>query len=148
MKSQELIERSEKLFKDIEEYIKSVPDWIYYWIPPTVQSDSKNYPLKEYVLNYQDDWMDDIKLTVVDFNGVSVKVHIYLPPEEESPVFERYLILNHFERDVEYNKKAMNGQLNDIKIKELTEEIAYHKEQLKCAEEELNKLIEDKNREV
>ena len=91
---------------------------------------------------------DDKKLTVVDFNGVSVKVHIYLPSEEESPVFERYLILSHFERDVEYNKKAMNGQLNDIKIKELTEEIAYHKEQLRLAEKELNKLIEDKNREV
>ena len=143
MKAEELVEKSEKLLKEIEEYIKSVPNWIYYYLPPTLKSDSKNYPLKEYVLDHLDDWMDNIELSVQSFNCVSVKVHINLPPEEESPTFERYLILTHFERDVEYNKMAMDGQLNDYKIKELNSEIAYHKEQLRLATIELNKLIED-----
>lgn len=143
MKAEELVEKSTKLLKEIEEYIKSVPNWIYYYLPPTLKTDSKNYPLKEYVLDHQDDWMDDIELSVQSFNGVSVKVWINLPPEEESPTFERYLILTHFERDVEYNKMAMDGQLNDYKIKELNSEIAYHKEQLRLATIELNKLIED-----
>lgn len=143
MKAEELEEKSKKLLKEIEEYIKSVPNWIYYYLPPTLKTDSKNYPLKEYVLDHQDDWMDNIELSVESFNGVSVKVHIYLPEEEESPTFERYLILAHFERDVEYHKMAMDGQLNDYKIKELNSEIAYHKEQLRLATIELNKLIED-----
>ncbi len=143
MKAEELVEKSEKLLKEIEEYIKSVPNWIYYYLPPTLKLDSKNYPLKEYVLDHLDDWMDNIELSVQSFNGVSVKVHINLPEEEESPTFERYLILTHFERDVEYNKMAMDGQLNDYKIKELNSEIAYHKEQLRLATIELNKLIED-----
>ena len=143
MKAEELAEKSTKLLKEIEEYIKSVPNWIYYYLPPTLKTDSKNYPLKEYVLDHQDDWMDNIELSVESFNGVSVKVSIYLPEEEESPTFERYLILTHFERDVEYNKMAMDGQLNDYKIKELNSEIAYHKEQLRLATIELNKLIED-----
>lgn len=148
MKAEELVEKSEKLLKEIEEYIKSVPNWIYYYLPPTLKTDSKNYPLKVYVLDHLDDWMDNIELSVQSFNGVSVKVHINLPEEEESPTFERYLILTHFERDVEYNKMAMDGQLNDYKIKELNSEIAYHKEQLRLATIELNKLIEDNNREV
>ena len=143
MKAQELIDESINLLKEIETYIKSVPNWIYYYLPPTLKSNSSHYPLKEYVLEHQDDWMDNIDISVNCFNGVSVKVELRLPPDEEYPVFEGYLILSHFESDVEYNKKAMDGQFNDYKIKELNEEIAYHKEQLRLATLELNKLIED-----
>ena len=143
LRVQELIDKSVNLLKEIEVYIKSVPNWIYYFLPPTLKTDSKNYPLKEYVLEHQDDWMDEIDISVISFNGASVKVELSLPPDEEAPVFERYLILSHFESEVEFNKKAMDGQLNDYTIKELNEEISYHKEQLRLATLELNKLIED-----
>lgn len=143
LKVEELIDKSVNLLKEIEVYIKSVPNWIYYFLPPTLKTDSKNYPLKEYVLKHQDDWMDEFDISVINFNGESVKVELSLPPDEEAPVFERYIILSHFESDVEFNKKAMDGQLNDYKIKELNEEISYHKEQLRLATLELNKLIED-----
>ena len=143
LRVEELIDKSVNLLKEIEVYIKSVPNWIYYFLPPTLKTDSKNYPLKEYVLKHQDDWMDEIDISVINFNGESVKVELSLPPDEEAPVFERYLILSHFESEVEFNKKAMDGQLNDYTIKELNEEIFYHKEQLRLATLELNKLIED-----
>ena len=143
LRVQELIDKSVNLLKEIEVYIKSVPNWIYYFLPPTLKTDSKNYPLKKYVLEHQDDWMDNIDISVISFNGASVKVELSLPPDEEAPVFERYLILSHFESEVEFNKKAMDGQLNDYNIKELNEEISYHKEQLRLATLELNKLIED-----
>ena len=143
LRVEELIDKSVNLLKEIEVYIKSVPNWIYYFLPPTLKTDSKNYPLKKYVLEHQDDWMDNIDISVISFNGASVKVELSLPPDEESPVFERYLILSHFESEVEFNKKAMDGQLNDYTIKELNEEISYHKEQLRLATLELNKLIED-----
>ena len=143
LKVEELIDKSVNLLKEIEVYIKSVPNWIYYFLPPTLKTDSKNYPLKEYVLEHQDDWMNEIDISVISFNGVSIKVELNLPPDEETPVFERYLILSHFESEVEFNKKAMDGQLSDYKIKKLNEEISYHKEQLRLATLELNKLIED-----
>lgn len=143
LRVEELIDKSVNLLKEIEVYIKSVPNWIYYFLPPTLKTDSKNYPLKEYVLEHQDDWMDNIDISVISFNGASVKVELSLPPDEESPVFERYLILSHFESEVEFNKKTMDGQLSDYKIKKLNEEISYHKEQLRLATLELNKLIED-----
>lgn len=143
LRVQELIDKSVNLLKEIEVYIKSVSNWIYYFLPPTLKTDSKNYPLKEYVLEHQDDWMDNIDISVISFNGASVKIELSLPPDEEAPVFERYLILSHFESEVEFNKKAMDGQLNDYTIKELNEEISYHKEQLRLATLELNKLIED-----
>lgn len=143
LRVEELIDKSVNLLKEIEVYIKSVPNWIYYFLPPTLKTDSKNYPLKKYVLEHQDDWMDNIDISVISFNGASVKVELSLPPDEEAPVFERYLILSHFESEVEFNKKAMDGQLNDYTIKELNEEISYHKEQLRLATLELNKLIED-----
>lgn len=143
LRAEELIDKSANLLKEIEVYIKSVPNWIYYFLPPTLKTDSKNYPLKEYVLEHQDDWMDNIDISVISFNGASVKVELSLPPDEESPVFERYLILSHFESEVEFNKKTMDGQLSDYKIKKLNEEISYHKEQLRLATLELNKLIED-----
>ena len=143
LRVQELIDKSVNLLKEIEVYIKSVPNWIYYFLPPTLKTDSKNYPLKEYVLEHQDDWMDNIDISVISFNGASVKIELSLPPDEEAPVFERYLILSQFESEVEFNKKTMDGQLNDYNIKELNEEISYHKEQLRLATLELNKLIED-----
>ena len=143
LRVEELIDKSVNLLKEIEVYIKSVPNWIYYFLPPTLKTDSKNYPLKKYVLEHQDDWMDNIDISVISFSEVSVKVELNLPPDEEAPVFERYLILSHFESEVEFNKKAMDGQLNDYTIKELNEEISYHKEQLRLATLELNKLIED-----
>ena len=143
LRVEELIDKSVNLLKEIEVYIKSVPNWIYYFLPPTLKTDSKNYPLKEYVLEHQDDWMDNIDISVISFNGASVKVELSLPPDEESPVFERYLILSQFESEAEFNKKTMDGQLNDYTIKELNEEISYHKEQLRLATLELNKLIED-----
>ena len=143
LRVEELIDKSVNLLKEIEVYIKSVSNWIYYFLPPTLKTDSKNYPLKEYVLEHQDDWMDNIDISVISFNGASVKIELSLPPDEEAPVFERYLILSHFESEVEFNKKAMDGQLNDYTIKELNEEISYHKEQLRLATLELNKLIED-----
>lgn len=143
LRAEELIDKSVNLLKEIEVYIKSVPNWIYYFLPPTLKTDSKNYPLKEYVLEHQDDWMDNIDISVISFNGASVKVELSLPPDEESPVFERCLILSHFESEVELNKKTMDGQLSDYKIKKLNEEISYHKEQLRLATLELNKLIED-----
>ena len=87
--------------------------------------------------------MDNIDISVISFSEVSVKVELNLPPDEEAPVFERYLILSHFESEVEFNKKATDGQLNYYKIKELDEEISYHEEQLRLATLELNKLIED-----
>ena len=143
LRVQELIDKSVNLLKEIEVYIKSVPNWIYYFLPPTLKTDSKNYPLKEYVLEHQDDWMDNIDISVISFNGASVKIELSLPPDEEAPVFERCLILSRFESEVEFNKKAMDGQLNDYKIKELNEEISYHKEHLRRVTLELNKLIED-----
>lgn len=143
LRVEELIDKSVSLLKEIEVYIKSVPNWIYYFLPPTLKTDSKNYPLKEYVLEHQDDWMDNIDISVISFNGASVKVELSLPPDEESPVFERYLILSRFESEVEFNKKTMDGQLSDYKIKKLNEEISYHKEQLRLATLELNKLTED-----
>lgn len=144
LRVEELIDKSVNLLKEIEVYIKSVPNWIYYFLPPTLKTDSKNYPLKEYVLEHQDDWMDNIDISVISFNGASVKVELSLPPDEESPVFfERYLILSHFESEVEFNKKTMDGQLSDYKIKKLNDEISYYKEQLRLATLELNKLIED-----
>ena len=143
LRVEELIDKSVNLLKEIEVYIKSVPNWIYYFLPPTLKTDSKNYPLKEYVLEHQDDWMDEIDISVISFNGVSIKVELNLPPDEETPVFERYLILSQFESEAEFNKKTMDGQLNDYTIKELNEEISYHKEQLRLATLELNKLIED-----
>lgn len=143
LRVEELIDKSVNLLKEIEVYIKSVTNWIYYFLPPTLKTDSKNYPLKEYVLEHQDDWMDNIDISVISFNGASVKVELSLPPDEESPVFERCLILSRFESEVEFNKKTMDGQLSDYKIKKLNEEISYHKEQLRLATLELNKLIED-----
>ena len=143
LRVEELIDKSVNLLKEIEVYIKSVPNWIYYFLPPTLKTDSKNYPLKEYVLEHQDDWMDNIDISVISFSEVSVKVELNLPPDEEAPVFERYLILSQFESEAEFNKKTMDGQLNDYTIKELNEEISYHKEQLRLATLELNKLIED-----
>jgi len=143
MKVEELVERSYSLLKDIEDYIKSVPGWIYYWIPINMKSDSKNYQIKQFVIENQDDWEDMAELKVENFNGISVQVKITIDFECEEITFTRYAILTHFERDVKYNKMGMDGELNDFKIQDLKDEIKYHNEQIKLAEEELSKLTKD-----
>lgn len=145
MKAQELVNKSLALIGEIEKYILSVPNWLFYWIPPTLKEDSKNQLIKDFIIEHPDDWEENVSLKVCDVGGISVKVQIHIMMDDEDRLFERYLVLPHFAMDVEYNKKAMDGQLNDIRIKELNDEIAYHKKQLKLAEEELNKLRESMN---
>ena len=142
MKAQELVEKSLNLLKEIEEYITSVPNWIYYWLPPTLDAESKNRSLKEFVVEMGDEWEAWVSLKVVSFNGVSVKVEIYLD-DNDNTRYERYLVLQQFERNVIFNKKAMDGELNEMRIQELNTDIAFHKEQIKLAEEELEKLTKN-----
>lgn len=135
-----LVEKSCNLIREIQEYIKSVPDWIYYWLPPSVGDGSANYPIKEFLYEYLNDWEDNISLTVNGFNGVSVRVHLNFVVDGDEYSFDRYAILSHFERDVEYNKKCMSGELNELLVKEIMSNITYHKEELQKAEEELKRL--------
>ena len=51
LRVEELIDKSVNLLKEIEVYIKSVPNWIYYFFPPTLKTDSKNFLLKNMSLN-------------------------------------------------------------------------------------------------
>lgn len=145
MEAQKLVNRAFELLKDIKNYIVSNEDWIYYFLPPTIQTDSKNYPIKYYVSENVDTWRDNIHLNVLDFNGVSAHVEFTIDDYVEQCTYSRYLILTHFERDVRYNKMAMAGELNDIRIQELTDEISYHKNELTKAEKELNDLIQKQN---
>ena len=144
IKAQILAKKGKDLLSDIRELIMSNKNWIFYFIPPNLKSDSKNQPIKKYVTENPYTWEDDAYIDVLDFNGTSVHVHINLENGELVPQFyDRHIILEHFDRDVEYNKKAMDGELDEFLIKELNDEILYYKEQIEKAEKELSKLNEN-----
>ena len=143
MEVTDIIKRTEEILKDIKEYILANPDWIFYFIPtssnPKVNEMGEAF--KEFILEHPNDWEEWVDLEVTGFNGVTAKVYVTLDDESDfPPKYEKYILLTTLYQNAEFNKKAMMGEFNEIRIKELNNVISYHEEELKKAKEELEKI--------
>ena len=124
MEAIDLINRAFDLIRDVSAYILSNEDWIYYFINP--KDETVNKPIFDIIKEHPDCWKEYVTLEVSSFNGVSAGVTIEMEDEYgESHTYQRYIGLSSFNPNVEYNKKAMSGELNKLLIKEMNEQIAY-----------------------
>ena len=130
MEAIDLINRAFDLIKDVSAYILSNEDWIYYFINP--KDKNVNRPIFDIIKEHPDCWKEYVTLKVSSFNGVSASVTIEMEDEYGEPhTYQRYIVLSSFNPDVEYNKKAMSGELNKLLIKEMNEQIDYFNVKIK-----------------
>lgn len=125
-----LLDKIKDVYNDIEEYIISNKEWIYYFINPSLDS---NKELLNFVKEHPDNWGDYIELTIVDVTSNSVRVNLIV--EDYDIKLIRYISLPTFDIGVERNKKIYDGKLNEIRIKNLKDEI-----------ERLNVLLENRKK--
>lgn len=124
---------------EIKKYILSNDDWIFYFVS-NISCNNDNKQLFNIVSEYLEDWESYISLDFVSFSGPSIQVVITIDYENHINEFTRHIYLLNFEDTVNRNKKLYEGKLNEIMIKNLEEEISYHKNMIIEKENELNKL--------
>lgn len=124
---------------EIKKYILSNDDWIFYFVS-NISCNNDNKQLFDIVSEYPEDWESYISLDFVSFSGPSIQVVITIDYDNHISEFTRHIYLLNFEDTVNRNKKLYEGKLNEIMIKNLEEEISYHKNMIIEKENELNKL--------
>lgn len=134
-----LLDKIKDVYNDIEEYIISNKEWIYYFINPSLDS---NKELLNFVKEHPDNWGDYIELTIVDVTSNSVRVNLIV--EDYDIKLIRYISLPTFDIGVERNKKIYDGELNEIRIKNLKDEIGRLNVLLENRKKLLKELEEEK----
>lgn len=137
-KERDLVTRIGELMSDIENYIRSNPDWIYYFLNPLAGG---NEELFDCIREHPDEWEDYIDFEIVNVSGPSMQIKIRIDDYTDCGlVFPRYIYLLNFEETVEKNKMLYDGKMDEIRKEGIKEDIARLKEALQKKEEELKKL--------
>ena len=143
-KVEDLLNRSQSIINDIREYILSNKNWVFYFLNPLVKT-GKNDLLKQTIEDYPDEWEDMIDIVVHNFNGSSAEININIDNGTETPdTLKRFIFLASFDEIVDRNVKLYGGKINEYRIANLREQISNYKKYLAEAEDELNKLLEEK----
>ena len=139
-KTNELIERSNELMKDIADYIKS-KEWPYYFLAPHLANGS-NKPIYNIMRDFPDSWSEYLEIVVISFNGTSIKVSIPIDEGDGNVInLDRYIFLSTFEKTIEMNKSLIGGAFNEVRINNLKEDIENLKKVICEKEKELNELV-------
>lgn len=138
----ELLNRCEALCNDIEKYIMSNKDWIYYFLNPNAKGNEELFNL---IKEHPDHWEDIIDIKIKSISSNSVIVNLIADEDycDNHINLERTVVLPIFETVVKRNKMMCEGKLNEIKINSLKKEINALKNTLKEKEENLKKLNEE-----
>lgn len=126
------------LFNEVEEYIASNPDWVYYFLNPLCGG---NEELFECMKENPGDWGDYISFAVTNMNSGSVSIAINIDDGSELGIcLIRYIYLQNFSETVNRNKKAYEGKLISSQLSSLKEDIDRLKEILKEKEDKVKEL--------
>lgn len=137
-KEEELITRGNELVSDITNYIVSIPNWIYYFLNPIAGG---NDELFDCIKEHPDDWEDYIDFYIPNINGSIVQIKIHIDDYTDCGItLARYINLLNFEETVKKNKMLYDGKLDEIRRKNIEEDIIRLKDALNKKEEELRKL--------
>lgn len=134
-----LLDRISNIFYDVDKYISSNPDWVYYFFNPY----EGNIELTNYIVKNANNWKDNITFSIDGISGSCVNITINIDDGSEEGInLKRYIYLSIFEENINRNKKIYEGKYKEIKINNLNEDINRLKEILKEKENEL-KTLED-----
>ena len=137
-KERDLVAKIDIITCDIEDYIESNPDWIYYFLNPLAGG---NEELFDCIREYPDNWEEYIDFEISNISGTFVQIKIHIDDNTDCGiVLGRYISLLNFEETVKRNKMLYDGKLNEIRKKNIEEDIVRLKVVLSKKEEELRKL--------
>ena len=138
LKEKELEEKMFAIIDEIEDYIYSNSDWVYYFLNPIAGG---NKELFDCMKEHSDDWEEYISFGIVSITTCNVSITINITDGTESGInLNRHIYLPNFAETVERNKKLYDGKFNELKIKTIEEDIDRLKNLLHEKEEELKTL--------
>ena len=138
LKEKELDEKMIALFSEIEDYISFNPDWAYYFLNPLAGG---NKELFDFIEEHPDDWEDYISFKIVSVTTCNVAIVINILDETELGTdLNRHIYLPTFAETVERNKKLYEGKFNELRIKNIEEDIDRLKNLLQEKEYKLKTL--------
>lgn len=135
---EDLVSRINELERDIETYIDSNPDWIYYFLNPSAGG---NEEIFDYIKEHPDDWKDYIDFEVSNISCSCIYIKIHIDDYTDCGItLGRYIYLINFKEAVERNKMLYDSKLDEIKRENIKADIMYLKDALLKKEEELKRL--------
>ena len=137
-KEEELVTRSNELANDITNYIVSIPNWVYYFLNPLAGG---NEELFDCIEEHPDDWEDYINFEIYNISGSHVQIKIHIDDYTDCGItLCRYIYIFNFEETVKKNKMLYDGKMDEVRRKNIEEDIMRLKDVLNKKEEELKKL--------
>ena len=126
------------LFNEVEEYIASNPDWVYYFLNPLCGG---NEELFECMMENPGDWEDYISFSIINMSSASLSIEINIDDGSEFGIhLKRYVYLPNFSKTVTRNKRLYEGKLISSQLSNLKEDIDRLKEILKEKEDKVKEL--------
>lgn len=129
MENLTFVEKIGNLISEIDKYIRSNEDWVFYFLNPLAGTDGGNKPLFDCMKEHPEDWEDYINFVIIDINTTNIRISINIDDNSDFGIeLKRYIFLPHFEESVLRNKKIYEGHYDEIRIKNLEDDI----NELKC----------------
>ena len=129
MENLTFVEKIGNLISEIDKYIRSNKDWVFYFLNPLAGTDGANKPLFDCMREHLEDWEEYIDFVIIDVNTTNVRISINIDDNSDFGIeLKRYIFLPHFEESVLRNKKIYDGHYDEIRMKNLEDDI----NELKC----------------
>lgn len=126
------------LINEVETYIASNPDWVYYFLNPLCGG---NEELFECMKEHPGDWEDYISFSIINMSSASLSIDIHIDDGSELGThLKRYVYLPNFSVTVNRNKRLYEGKLISSQLSNLKEDIDRLKEILKEKEDKVKEL--------
>lgn len=135
------VEKISNLISEIDKYIKSNKDWVFYFLNPLAGTDGANKPLFDCMKEHPEDWEEYIDFSIIDINTSNIRINIHIDDNSDFGIeLKRYIFIPHFEESVLRNRKIYDGHYDEIRIKNLEDDINELKSILEKKEIELANL--------
>ena len=136
----EIIGKMDGIINEIERYIENTDNNLFYWII--------NNDVRAFIEEYPNDYKDMYQLRVLSVGNSSALVKISF---DEHPngvrEMDRYCILPNFRNNANAEYERFNGNLIQLRRKELEDNLKYHEERIKLIKEEIQKVEHTMKRE-
>ena len=135
------VEKIGNLISEIDKYIRTNKNWVFYFLNPLAGTDGANRPLFDCMREHPEDWEEYIDFSIIGVNTTNIGISIHIDDNSDFGIeLKRYIFLPHFEESVLRNRKIYGGHYDEIKMKNLEDDINELKSIIEKKEIELANL--------
>ena len=123
---------------EVYHYVRSTPNWIFYWL------DNPN--IKDFLIAHPDDYNRYVSLEIISIDSTfQCEVYLYERESDTEECVELVGSLSNFRQTVEERWKEWKSDYREKKINDIEQALAFHKEKIASLENDLNKLKKQPN---